>query len=233
MANSIEGVKSSVLDITNYIEVASEGNYRLGLVIFDENDSNSFGSYIEYESSDLYNDLPTEQKYVVAGDLNQQIIITNYVQLSLNNNTEFTNIINSLNGNGIPLGWGAGDSEPSDVTIDLVANQSFAGEFGLNHGKIIILITDSLPSGTDDQTTSVDFDNIMSMVPDFLNQDIRLVSMMYNSSPELNDYYLLSSEQNPYIQFTQDTNGLFVNSHEPQQIINSINDLCGDGQSPT
>lgn len=213
MGVAIEEIKNSILDITNFVINESNGNYRFGLVIFDEDSS-------DY-SSNIIDTLPSDQIYYSG-----LIKIFCLTTMEYGNVLDFTDKINSLNGNGIPLGWGGLDPEPSDIALSLVINDSFAGSFEPNNGKMIVLFTDNLPSGYNDSYTEEDYTNVSNLSSPLINDDIRPIIMMKNIDSNFNNESILNDNINPYINLSEQCNGIFVNSHEPQEVINAINNLC-------
>lgn len=132
MSNAISGVKTGIANLVNTIDTESNGNYRLGLVLFD-------GGACNYNTSNFYNSLPANQK--INEECNK--IITCVEKMStVGNSTSFTNNLNSIDTPDMPMGaskeWGL-------VAISEVVNNSFAGSFRSGVQKLIILITDAGP----------------------------------------------------------------------------------------
>ena len=64
MGGEIETVKDQISTVVNTIVTESGGNYRLGLVIFDE----ASGAF-RYESNPAYTSLPAQQRYIQETNL--------------------------------------------------------------------------------------------------------------------------------------------------------------------
>ena len=132
MSGAISGVKTGIANLVNTIDTESNGNYRLGLVLFD-------GGACNYNTSNFYNSLPANQK--INEECNK--IITCVEKMgTVGNSTSFTNNLNSIDTPDMPMGaskeWGL-------TAISEVVNNSFAGSFRSGVQKLIILITDDAP----------------------------------------------------------------------------------------
>jgi len=169
MGGAIAQVKTGIVDIVNYIREASNDNYRLGLVLYDERSNSSSPGYA---SSPTYSTLPAALRYV--GQTNLLTIdegtrsdyyqwITCMATMSFNNFDHFYTQLSaigntSLEPGTIGIGSGASLAEPGDLAIDMVGNLSgnfptlglegdgyLSGKFRSNANKIIINITDNTP----------------------------------------------------------------------------------------
>lgn len=224
MGGVINGIKNSIASIASTIVTESNNNYRLGLVIFDESE----GQQNSYTSDPGYTSLPASQKYVLQGrssfvnsssNYNFYIFITAVEKMSLNNQSSFTTQLNKLNTAQFSLGDGLAGPEPSDLAVNLVATNNivgynyFAGTFRSGVSKIIILITDNLPSGTDDRYDANDVAYVNSLIQPLYNQNIRVLLMTTASN---NILYTLATS----------TNGLVSNGFSGAQIIKAIQDIC-------
>lgn len=210
MGSAINGIKTSVTNIVNTIITESNNDYRLGLVLFDEYGS---GTVSSYSNTETYINLPTNQKYVNTGLNNRYQWITAMETMSPNNQTLFTNKLNLLNTASFPLGSGYGTPEPSDMGIDLIGIQQFAGTFRVGVSKLIILITDATPSGNDDTYNSIDVAFVNSLITPLYNQNIRILLMSSTTPNVLNDLAI-------------DTNGLVSTGFGGAEIINAIQSIC-------
>lgn len=208
----IDNIKNNVTSIANAISVASSDDYRLGLVIFDE--MQNISGLPNYYGSSVYQSIPNSQKYI---NINNVDGITQYItameMFSQNNVLTFNQQINSINNSTFPLGRGVNGPEPSDVAVNLVVNNDFIGSFRPDVKKIIILITDNLPSGNDDEYNIVDDLFVVNLKQDCVNKGIKVILM---TSYQLNVLYLLANG----------SGGFVVNGYSPTQIINAINNLC-------
>ena len=184
MGTPIDGIKTSISNIVNTIVTESNNNYRLGLVIFDEWNSQTISSY---SSVTGYTSLPSSQRYINVGVAPSYQWITAVEMMQTNNQTSFTTQLNQLNTTNFPLGYGVNGPEPADMGIDLVGTENFAGTFRTGVSKLIILITDERPGGNDDAYTQTDINFVNSLIPQLYNQNIRVLLMTSYGSTVLND----------------------------------------------
>ena len=231
MGGSINDIKASVISITDKIIAKSNNNYRLGLVIFDEDTSPP-----AYINKTAYTGLPASQKY--TNTTNQYI--TALEKMSVNNRLAFINKLNLLNTVLFPLGSGMGSAEPSDMAVELVATNNIpgygylAGVFGVCDSsssssssssstisspcqepvKLIILITDNPPSGNDDRYTLDDIIFVNNLIPQLSNQDIKVILMT-------------TAPKNVLYDLAIDTDGMIIQNFSPSSIIEAIEKVCG------
>jgi hypothetical protein len=217
MGPAIEGVKTSIANIASTIVTESNSNYRLGLVIFDEYTS---GTNSNYDDKTDYTSLPSSQRYINTGLNGHYQWITSVEMMSSNNQTSFTNQLNKLNTTNFPLGNGEGEPEPSDMGVDLVALQNFAGSFRTNVARIVILITDATPSGNDDVYNSTDINFVNGLTPQLVNQGVRVLLMTTAGTNVLYD-------------LATGTNGVVSAGFTGSDIITAIEDVCVPLPTPT
>jgi hypothetical protein len=210
MGDAINGVKSSISSIANTIITESNNDYRLGLVIFDEYGS---GTVSNYSSKTAYTTLPSNQKYINTGLNSKYQWITAVEKMSTNNQTSFTTQLNLLNTTNFPLGSGIGGPEPSDMGIDLIGTEDFAGTFRSGVSKLLIVITDNVPSGNDDDYTQTDINFVNGLTPELLNKNVRVLLMTTSTNSVLND-------------LANNTNGLVSNGFSGNDIITAIQNIC-------
>lgn len=216
MGNVIDNIKTNITAIKNTIITESNNNYRLGLVIFDENTiSPNYTNLIAYTS------LPSTQKIVESGtsaDDGSTIYqyITAMESMSTNNGGSFTTQLNKLNTFNLTLGTGLLTPEPSDKALFHVSKtvNPITNSFRNNVAKLIILITDAIPSGNDDDNSSDDLNYINStLTPLFVNNNLKLL--------------LLSTfQQTQLMNLVTASNGVYVNSFNPETIISTIENIC-------
>lgn len=181
MGASIETAKAGAAAIISTIDSQSGANdYRLSLILADEGTSNVFtgdyaGSSHDYSQSSDYLSLPTSQKYVNTGLSGKYQWITAMEMFQLNNETSFTNQLSKINTANMPLGWGVGGPEPTDMAIDLVVNFNFAGSFREGVAKYVILITDITPGGNDDIYNSIDDAKVAQLTQDCIDKGIKVL----------------------------------------------------------
>mgnify|MGYP000211112001 CR=1 FL=1 len=217
MGTPIDGIKTSISNIVNTIVTESNNNYRLGLVIFDEWNSQTISSY---SSVTGYTSLPSSQRYINVGVAPSYQWITAVEMMQTNNQTSFTTQLNQLNTTNFPLGYGVNGPEPADMGIDLVGTENFAGTFRTGVSKLIILITDERPGGNDDAYTQTDINFVNSLIPQLYNQNIRVLLMTSYGSTVLNDLAI-------------GTNGIVSSGFTGSAIITAIENICIPGATPT
>ena len=220
MSSSISNIKSQITAIKNTIISESNNNYRLGLVLFDETRS----TQTTYTSSTAYTSLPSAQKIVEQGtSCNTEDIAPQRYQyftamevMSNNNGDSFTTQLNKIDSVDMNLGSGIGEPEPSDIALYHVAKVTnpITGSFRNNVARLVILITDNLPSGNDDCNSSADLDYINNtLTPLFVSNNLKLL--------------LLSTVQQPQlIKLVSATGGLYENSFTANTIISTIENIC-------
>ena len=217
MGGAINNIKSEITAIKNTIITESNNNYRLGLVIFDEdiNSTPNYGNLAAYTS------LPSSQKIIEQGvDCNTNQIRYQYItameSMSTNNGDSFTTQLNKLNTVDLPLGSGLGIPEPSDLGLYHVSKtvNPITDSFRNNVAKLVILITDALPSGNDDCNSSADLDYINNtLTPLFTANDLKLL-------------LLSTSQQTQLMNLVTASNGVYVNSFDSATIISTIENIC-------
>jgi hypothetical protein len=211
MGGAINGIKTSISSIVSAVQTESNDNYRLGLVLFDEWTS---GTSTSYSSKSDYTSLPSSQKYINTGVGGRYQWITAVEMMQTNNQSSFTTQLNKLNTTAFPLGAGVGGPEPSDMGVDIVGTESFAGTFRSGVSKLIILMTDNPPSGNDDTYNQTDIDFVNTLTPQLFNQNIRVLLMKtYSGSNVLND-------------LATGTNGLVTQGFSGENIITAIQQIC-------
>ena len=158
MASAVNGVKAGVASLVNTIDTSSGANdYRLSLITVDEY-AQGTTPLPAYAACTDYTNLPAAQKYDALGTNNSRQIISAWELFQNNNGPSFTTELNKLNGGAtagcVQIGNGSGTAEPCDLASQLVVNSNFTGAFRANVAKYIIIITDNLPSGTEDTFTA-------------------------------------------------------------------------------
>jgi len=210
MGSAINNIKTSITTITNRIITESGNDYRLGLVIFDEQLSGTLSSY---SASSDYTSLPAGQKYVNIGQSGKFQWLTTMQMMATNNITSFTTQLTKLNGS-MPLGSGIGGPEPSDLAVSWVNNQNFAGTFRSNVAKLIILITDQLPSWDGDVYNQSVIDRINNVLtPELQGNNVKVLLMSTYSANALDTMALA-------------TGGVVSTSFAPDAIVNAITSTC-------
>lgn len=211
MGNAINNIKSQVSSIVSTIVTESGGDYRLGLVTFDEYTS---GTVSNYSSKPDYTSLPASQKFVNTG-VNIYQWITAFETMSTTNEATFTTQLNKLNTSAIPMGSGMGTPEPSDMGISrILAPNNITGSFRPGVAKFIIVITDAPPSGDNDNYDSTDIGYINGVLEAAcIAQDVKILLM---STAGVNALNTLATN----------TGGVVSNSFSPAAIIAAIEQVC-------
>ena len=214
MGGYINGVKSGVLSIVNTIISRSYGNYRLGLVLFDEYVGDVVGNY----GTDIeYTNLPAAQRYTnYNATANRKQFITAMEVMSNANNSSFTTQLNLLN-DALPLGAGSGTPEPGGIGFQQILN-GIAGDFRTNVARLVVLITDAQPGGDDDTYNATDTAFLTSLASTALKQNIQLLLLTRRNTAPNTEYRILSDNTNGT--YTQDL------SLSVEGIVNSINGIC-------
>ena len=152
MSGAINGVKAGISSLANTIISESGGNYRLGLVLYDEETATS----PNYAASGYYQALPADQKInEPSPDQAGYNLFTTCVEKMTNvgNQTSFTSALNAIdspNSNtGMMLGYGEDADEPAGRALYEIAAEGFAGSFRSGVQKLVILITDNITSESD------------------------------------------------------------------------------------
>jgi len=181
MGPVIEEVKSSIANIANTIELQSNPNsYRLSLVISDEIYK---GDSVTYNTSSGYTSLPAIQKNVVtSGPSTNQYNTAMELFGVLDNEISFTAALNTINTGGFPLGSGAGGPEPLDIALDLVLNSNFVNSFRINVAKYILIFTDNLPGGNDDNFSAADQVKINLLTQNCIDNFVKVVVLGQGAS---------------------------------------------------
>lgn len=217
MGSAINAIKTNVLSIVNTIVNESGGDYRLGLVIFDE----YIGAYtspsqIRYGTKVAYTDLPAAQKIVVNNGTGFFQPLTAMEVMSSQNESSFETQLALLNTTDFPLGNGAGAAEPGDLAAEEIVDNNFAGSFRNNVAKLCIIISDNAPGGDNDTYDQDTIDRLTQTAANALNDSIQFLVMSTFSYTPTAGYRILSTN----------TNGVYTNSFSPTDIIEAIEDLC-------
>lgn len=213
MGSSIEAVKAAITTITDTIETESGGDYRLSLVLFDEE---NYPATTDYESQVDYTSLPIGQRYINTNLVaSKKQYITAMELMSSNNKASFITQLNKINTPTFPLGSGIGTPEPGDMALDLIVNSEFSGVFRPDAAKIIVYITDAVTGGDDDVYNATDDAKVNNLIVDCNSKSVRIL-LMKSSATSLGVLDTLATE----------TNGIISPSFTPEAIITAIQDIC-------
>lgn len=219
MADRIDDLKTNLTAFESIVDSRSGGNYRMGLVLFDEIDSSSTANYA---TVDTYTSLPASQREINTNtENNVSQLYTSLVPFSSNNGSTFITQFNKLNTLDFPLGSGENINEPGDIAVKKVVEENFAGAFRDGVVKYIILITNTKPSGDDDDgpVSNVEEVDILATSNTAASNDIQ-ISILTS---------IEGANNAAYGQFPSITNGLYFT--DPSQnsffLLNQIiEDLC-------
>jgi hypothetical protein len=217
MSGAINGVKSGIANIVTEIQTQSNGDYRLGLVLFDGGNSSS----PRYDSSGYYQDLPADQKINEpnTGPSGGRNFITCVEKMDqIGNNTSFTSNLNSIDGStnsdaAMILG---SSTECGGLACYEVIQNDFAGIFRQDALKVIILITD------DDSENAVDFTN--DLIPAAEAAQIQLFLCTDNSSGMQPRYEDLVTGINP--QGTAYYELVYNSTWAQSTVVTGLQELC-------
>ena len=230
MSAEINLVKSNVADIVQTIITESGGDYRLGLVIFDEAyyASNSNLDLFSYELLPAYTSLPAAQRYIndspsVPDAFGRRQAITAVEVMSNQNVSTFTTQLNLLNTVAFPLGYGMGGPEPGGIGFEQILN-GIAGSFRQNVAKLVILITDNVQGGDDDTyTAGIDNPYLQTLGAQALQENVQVLVLSQIDYSAGTKYRILAEE----------TNGLFVYSStfNTTNIETAIENICTENNA--
>jgi hypothetical protein len=175
MDATIDTIKSGMGSIISTIQTESGVNdYRLGLVLADEGSS----AIPSYDTSVDYIALPGTQKVINTGLGSKWQFITAVEMMTTNNATSFTTQLNKIDTGAAPTNWpiggGVNTPEPTDMAIGFVVeSNAFAGVFRSGVAKHVIIYTDTLSSGDDDQFNDLDILRLNSLSQTCLLEGIK------------------------------------------------------------
>ena len=217
MRNAIDAIKSNVVNIVdNTIITESGGDYRLGLVIFDEYAGTyTTPSQINYGTKTDYTDLPAAQRIINQGTGHFQVLTAMEV-MSSQNESSFKDQLDVLNTTDLPIGNGDGTDEPGDLASEEIVDNNFVGSFRNNVAKLCIIITDNPPGGDNDLYDQDTIDRLNQVAANALNDSIQFLVMSTLAILPNTGYRILSDN----------TEGVYENSFTPTAIIQAIEDLC-------
>jgi len=221
MGSEIDDIKDEVENIVDTIITESNGDYRLGLTLFDEYEG---GGTATYANELPYTSLPASQKIITpttptgTGDSVFQVLTTMEV-MSTANESSFKTQLDFLNG-AMSLGRGAGavtTGEPGDISLLEVIDNNFAGTFRSNVAKLIILITDDEPGGYDGQDGNPDIVTRLESLRDTcISEEIQLLVLSQIAILPNTSYRIISDN----------ANGSYDNSLSASTVITAIENIC-------
>jgi len=210
----IESIKQNVVTIINTIITQSGGDYRLGLVTFDEYGGSTNA---KYGSDPEYTSLPASQRYFnFNAEADKSQWITAFETMSTQNRESFITQLNKLN-DTVSIGFGASFPEPGGIGYEQIL-LGIAGAFRSNVSKLVILITDATPGGDDDTFDSTDNDYLRTLGTLGFNNNVRVLVLSQVAIQADDSYRILADATNG--SYTFDSN------LAPDSIITAIQDIC-------
>lgn len=243
MTDIIADLKLEIANIISTIQTESNNDYRLGMILFDEQELTTIPNYT---STSRYTNLPAGRRLQVKGDgdgVNDPIYmyITGLVEMASNNESAFTAALNDLATPNFPIQGGTGAPEPGDVAFEyLLGGNSIlstpdqpnplpnplpgpmVGAFRSGVTKIVILISDALPGGGNETYDTNTITSLTTSKDTCVSEAIQVfyfdVSDPSVSRPANQGYRILSDN----------TQGLFAQSStaDASEIITGIEDIC-------
>ena len=247
MGAAIDAIKTDVTNIVNTIIAESGDDYRLGLVLFDAYRSIQLPQpgFTNYYLKSAYTGLLASQKiitpYTTPGpnsgyNVNNPLpppaydvyqALTAVEMMSTKNQASFDAILQKLNTTDFPIGGGAISNapEPGDLAIEEIINNDFAGAFRSGVAKLIITITDNYPGGNAEDYDADVISRLQTLVTTSTSQQIQhLVMLELDPAQNLNPDPM--APNTGYRILSDNTNGEFVNSFTPTNIITAIENIC-------
>lgn len=245
------GLKAQVATISNKVVERSEGDYRLAIVLIDQ-DGVLAGTGPDYSYWDsTYNtaasNLASQYKYsqtVTSVSPNKRIYLTGLVPFASTNKSDFdskmgmlfsaSNVANQSS-TAMVGGTGSGGPEPNDTAIDRVINHDFVGAFRSGVNKMIILVTDNAMDGDgDDQFNGEEeYLKMGTLSNDAVAENIS-ISIIGQSNVEgtagpinnvTNNGY---SSDDIYQAYADNTGGTANFNNNASSIITQIENICDD-----
>lgn len=221
MGSYINTVKTNVLSIVNTIMTESGNDYRLGLVLFDEYPTTGINSSIRYGASTDYTSLPAPQRYINTNPSAQRKqVITAMEVMSNQNQSSFSTQLNKINTPSFLLGYGANGPEPGGIGYEQILN-GIAGSFRTNVAKLVVLITDEVSGGDDDNyTQAIDGPYLQGLAATGLQENVQVLVLSRQAYTANYSYAILADG----------TNGTYSQSSTlaPADIITAIKNICID-----
>ena len=233
MGTAINGVKTGIPNIINQLNSDSNGNYRVGIVIYDEYNGTS-GVTFNYASSTYYQDsIPADQKHTNIGTGHTQHFVCMEKMNLVGNSTSAQAALNVLNsGNsstGMSIGAGDGGPEPGGLATYEVAANAFAGQWRADALKLIIHITDNYAGGDDDVANSADQTYFQNTLEPYLeNNQIQFYHNTSRSDGNTQDeqtYKYLADNTLPAGKYIPD---LTYSSDWYSTIVTQLSTLCAE-----
>lgn len=225
MGTVINTIKTGIANIITTIDSESGSNdYRLGLVLADEDTTSS----PTYATSTDYLALPATQRVINTGSTGYQFI-TAVEMFQTNNGSSFTTQLTKIDSGaptaGWPLGSGSGVADPTDMAIGLVVESlSFLGAFRSGVAKYLIIYTDNLPSGSDDVFDANDIVRLNSLAVTCATNGIKCFVLGLG----VNQTYTPpgGSTTYPWRTFALATSGNYNAAYDTATVISEITNGC-------
>jgi hypothetical protein len=224
MSGAISGIKTGISNLVTAINNESGGDYRLSLVLYDEDDASS----PNYALSGYYQNLPSSQKINTASpdQSGYNLFFTCVEKMNtVGNSTSFTNALNAIDGSNssteMSLGNGQDADEPAGRCIYEVVANGFAGSFRSGVQKLIILITDNVTS-----ETATWWQNTLTPAIDFAGAQLMLNTSRassYGNQSTTYQYAVDNTQPTGSAHYSLNFNGTWTTGLET-----SISELCSE-----
>ena len=174
---AITAIKADIANLITTVNSSSGSNvYRMSLVTADENAA----GLPNYAACADYTGLPAAQKINAINSNGTYQTITAWEMFQNDNGTTLTSQLAKLsggvNGTCVNLGAGVGTADPTDYAAQLITGASnFTNTFRANVAKFIVIVTDSLPGGTQDAFNQTVYSGIQQMIVDANIKGVRYI----------------------------------------------------------
>lgn len=242
MDDIIASLKTEIANIVQTIITESNNDYRLGMMLFDEYETNVA---VGYTSVTRYTDLPADRRRRIEGDggVNGPIYmyITGLVEMAANNESDFTAALNDLDTANFPMQSGTGAPEPGDVGFEYLLGGDnilsspdqpdplpsplpgpMVGAFRDGVTKLVILISDAAPGGGNESYDSTTITSLTNSKDTCVSEGIQVFYFDVNSSS------VVRNPNEGYRILSDNTEGLFSQSPtaDASEVITGIEDIC-------
>ena len=224
--NAITDFQTNSASLVNNINASSGSNdYRMSIVTADENT----GSLPNYAACADYTGLPAAQRLNLINSSGVYQTITAWEMFQNNNGTTFTSQLAKLDGgvNGTCVNFGAGvnaGGDPTDYAAQLIVGAAnFTNIFRTNVAKFVVIVTDSLPGGTQDTFNATVWAGVQQMIFDANVKGVRYI--IVGAGVDLNGT-INGSVIYPWRELALQTSGNYNNAATASQVNGILSTLC-------
>lgn len=230
MEDDMTTLKSNVASISNKVIDRSGGDYRLSIVLVDQNFQSSYTPPYWSNNTAAAN-LASQYRYSSGGTF-----LTALVPFANANKSDFDTKVSYLaqstnDEENMTLGSGAGTPEPSDTALDRILNNNFVGSFRSGVQRMIILVTDAAPDADgDDAFNGAEEISKMDSLTATAVANVTTISIVGNiSNSTASDGTRLHDLYNSY---ATNTGGSANFSGSPSNINSFIDSICNGIEQP-